>query len=263
MRRCRAALVSLFVGLLLWPMVAQAAVDRAKLLSDPGVFATFAAFSLKDGWAAEDVQARISYLKMLKSVIDQHRERVAIDVYLLQGLTERTDLLFRIHATDLRDSQSFLNDLRAGVFGRHLSERGLLQGMTKRAQYVPGFSEQMKADLAVPTEGGPRPYAIVIPIQKTAEWWALDEATRAGLMQAHTASTLPYTKTVARKLYHSTGLDDQDFITYFETARLDDFHALIRAHQQTKEFQYTRRMGHPIWLGRVVTIDELTEALAQ
>ena len=82
-------------------------------------------------------------------------------------------------------------------------------------------------------------------------------------MQEHTAAALPYHKTVKRKLYHSSGLDDLDFITYFETSKLEDFHSLILSMEKVKEYQYTRRFGHPTLLGTVTTVDEIIEILAQ
>jgi chlorite dismutase len=103
----------------------------------------------------------------------------------------------------------------------------------------------------------------VIPIRKSADWWALDQDTRAAMMKEHTEAALPYHKTVKRKLYHSTGLDDVDFITYFETSKLDDFHSLILSLEKVKEFQYTRRFGHPTWLGTAKGLDDLIEILAQ
>ena len=57
------------------------------------------------------------------------------------------------------------------------------------------------------------------------------------MMKEHTEAALPYHKTVKRKLYHSTGLDDMDFITYFETSKLEDFHSLILALEKVKEFR--------------------------
>jgi len=70
-------------------------------------------------------------------------------------------------------------------------------------------------------------------------------------------------KTVKRKLYHSSGLDDLDFITYFETSELEDFHSLILSLEKVKEFQYTRRFGHPTLLGTAKSLDEIIETLAQ
>ncbi|HEU5407228.1 MAG TPA: chlorite dismutase family protein, partial [Nitrospira sp.] len=107
------------------------------------------------------------------------------------------------------------------------------------------------------------PYAIVIPIRKSAEWWGLDQEKRAAMMQEHTAATLPYVKTVKRKLYHSSGLDEPDFIAYFETSKLEDFHSLVLSLEKVQEFRYTRRFGHPTILGTMKSLDEVVELLAQ
>ncbi len=200
---------------------------------------------------------------MLKGVVEQHREHVAIDLFLLRGLSDHADLMFRVHAAELRDTQKFLVDLQSSLFGKHLKEAGIMHGLTKKANYVPGFPDQMKADLKAASEPGSKPYVVVIPIRKSADWWALDQEKRAAMMKEHTEAALPYHKTVKRKLYHSTGLDDLDFITYFETSKLEDFHSLILSMERVKEFQYTRRFGHPTLLGTVKSLEEIIETLAQ
>ena len=247
----------------LWTPPAWSVVDREKLLKDPGVYGTFAAFRLDKEWAREPTSTRTERLAALKQVVERHREKVAIDLYLMRGLSDRADLLFRIHAAELRDTQQFLVDLQRSPIGQHLKGSGVMHGLTKKANYVPGFSDQMKADLKTASDPGPHPYVIVIPIRKNADWWALGQEPRAAMMQEHTAASLPYHPTVKRKLYHSTGLDDLDFITYFETSKLEDFHGLILSLQQVKEFQYSRRFGHPTWLGTVTSLEELTESLAK
>ena len=221
------------------------AADRDKLLSEPGVYGTFATFSLDADWGKQDQVVRIAQLTVLKGVVEQHREKIAIDLYLL------------------RDTQTFLIDLQQSQFGKHLTTSAIMHGLTKKANYVPAFPDQMKADLKVASEPGPMPYAIVIPIRKSADWWGLDQNKRAAMMQEHTEASLPYNKTVKRKLYHSTGLDDLDFITYFETSKLEDFHSLILAMEKVKEFPYNRRFGHPTLIGTVKSLDEIIEILAQ
>jgi chlorite dismutase len=254
-----AALV--LIGLVL--VSAVEAADRDKLLSEPGVYGTFAAFSLDADWWKQDQAVRIAQLTILKGVVEQHREKLVIDLYLLRGLSDHADLLFRVHAAELRDTQQFLLDLQGSLFGKHLNTAGVMHGLTKKATYVPAFPDQLKADLKTPSEPGPKPYAIVIPIRKSADWWGLDQDKRAAMMQEHTEASLPYNKTVKRKLYHSTGLDDLDFITYFETSKLEDFHSLILAMEKVKEFPYNRRFGHPTLIGTMKSLDEIIEILAQ
>ena len=239
------------------------AADRDKLLSEPGVYGTFAAFSLDTDWGKQDQAVRIAQLTVLKGVVEQHREKLAIDTYLLRGLSDHADLLFRIHATELRETQQFLLDLQGSLFGKHLKTAGVMHGLTKKPNYVPGMPDNLKAELKIPSDSGSKPYVIVIPIKKNADWWGLDQDKRAAMMQEHTEATLPYLKTVKRKLYHSSGLDDLDFITYFETSKLEDFHSLVLALEKVKEFQYNRRFGHPTLLGTVRSLDEIIEVLAQ
>lgn len=246
-----------------WVSLAQAATDREKLLTEPGVYGTFAVFALNDEWAKQDPATRIVRLASLKGVVEQHREHVAIDLYLLRGLSDQADILFRIHAAELRETQEFLVDLKSSQFGKHLKTVGIMHGLTKKPNYVPEFPDQMKADLKATSESGQKPYVIVIPIRKSAEWWGLDQEKRAAMMQEHTAVTLPYLKTVKRKLYHSSGLDDLDFITYFETSELEDFHSLVLSLEKVQEFRYTKRFGHPIILGTMKSLDEIVELLAQ
>jgi len=253
----------LWVLLGVWVSFSHAAADREKLLSEPGVYGTFVSYSLDEEWAKEGQATRIAHLTVLKGVVEQHREKVAIDLYLMRGLSDHADLMFRIHAAELRDTQKFLVDLQNSLFGKHLKPSGIMHGLTKKANYVPGFPDQMKADLKAASEPGPKPYVIVIPIRKNADWWALDQEKRAAMMKEHTEASLPYHKTVKRKLYHSSGLDDLDFITYFETSKLEDFHSLILSLEKVKEFQYTRRFGHPTLIGTAASLNEIMETLAQ
>jgi len=256
-----AGLASIVVAI--WAAPSLAAADREKLLSEPGVYGTFATFRLDEDWMKKDQATRIAHLTMFKGVVEQHREIIAIDLYLLRGLSDRADLMFGVHAAELRDTQRFLVDLQNSIFGKHLKGTGIMHGLTKKANYVPGFPDQLKAELKVASEVGPKPYAIVVPIRKSADWWGLDQEKRAAMMQEHTEATLPYLKTVKRKLYHSSGLDDLDFITYFETYKMEDFHSLILSLEKVKEFQYTRRFGHPTLIGTVTSLDEMIETLAQ
>jgi chlorite dismutase len=237
------------------------AIEKDKLLTEPGVFGTFAAYRIDLEWGRQEQPARIADLTAFRAVVEQYRAKLTIDTYLLRGLSEHADILLRVHATELKDTQQFLVDLQNSPFGRYLTSVALFHGLTKKPNYVPGFPEPLKNDLKVPSESGP--YAIVIPIRKDADWWQLPQDKRTALMQEHTEAALPYHKTVKRKLYHATGLDDFDFITYFETAKLDDFQSLILSLQKVKEAKHNRRFGNPIFVGTTSSVDQLVETLAQ
>ena len=243
-----------------WP---ARAADRDKLLTEPGVYGTFAAFQMDHDWWDLPGEARVIAVSEVKGLIDQLSNKMVIESYLLRGLSDHADFMFRVHAHALADTQQFLTSLLGTRFGRHLVSTSYLHGLTKKAAYVPGFPEQVKTDLKAPSEAGTKSYAIVIPIRKDADWWALDQETRLVLMQEHTQAALPYLNAVKRKLYHSSGLDDFDFITYFETEKLDEFHGLIRALEQVKEFRHNRRFGHPTLLGTVRPLDDILELFAR
>jgi chlorite dismutase len=85
------------------------------------------------------------------------------------------------------------------------------------------------------------------------------EEVRTLRPQEHTDPTVAYLKTVKRKLYHSSGLDDLDFITYFETAKLDDFNNLVTELLKVKENRHNQRFGEPVLLGTIRPLDEVLE----
>ena len=243
-----------------WPARAS---DRDALLTQPGVYGSFAAFQMDHDWWDLTGEARVVAVSEVKGLIEQFSNKIVIESYLLRGLSDHADFMFRVHAHALSDTQQFLTSLLGTRFGRHLVASTYLHGLTKKAAYVPGFPEPMKKDLQASSEVGTKSYAIVIPIRKDADWWALDQDARGALMQEHTQAALPYINTVKRKLYHSSGLDDFDFITYFETEKLEDFHSLIRALEQVKEFRHDRRFGHPTLLGTVRPLDDILELFAR
>ncbi|MGZ9189817.1 MAG: chlorite dismutase family protein [Nitrospira sp.] len=256
--------MTLMVALLMvttaWP---ARATDREKLLTDPGVYGTFAAFQMDHDWWDLPGDARVIAVSEAKKLIQQFSSQLVIEPYLLRGLSDHADFMFRVHAHALSDTQQFLTSLLGTRFGRHLVATSYLHGLTKKAAYVPGFPDQMKKELQSPSDVPTKSYAIVIPIRKDADWWALGQDTRLALMQEHTQAALPYLNVVKRKLYHSSGLDDFDFITYFETEKLEEFHGLIRALEQVKEYRHNQRFGHPTLLGTVRPLDDILELFAR
>src|SRR5262249_52645914 len=92
--------------------------------------------------------------------------------------------------------------------------------------------------------------AVIIPIRKSAAWWALPQDERYAHFQktkagkGHTAIGAEYVDRVYRKLYHAryaVETTDHDFITYFEFKKKHegDFKRLLGKLRDTK--------GNPEW----------------
>lgn len=134
--------------------------------------------------------------------------------------------------------------------------------MTKGLDYAPQFPHLLEQLKEGAYRGNPPRYAIVIPTRKTAEWWNLSQEVRTGLMAEHTQATLEYLTSVKRKLYHTTGLTDMDFVTYFETNDLVAFNNLVLALRQVEEDRFNERLGEPTIIGTRGSVDDILAHLA-
>lgn len=258
----RIVVVLISVAVIALAGVAGAEVDREKLLKEPGVYATFAVFKLGDQWSQMDKQAKIGAVEEAKRVFQLHADKVSVDTYLVRGLSEQADFFLRVHSKEMIHNQNFLVDLMGTSFGKVLKNTDVFNGITKALNYVPKFPDDLKAELKTsPPQGSP--YVVVVPIRKDAEWWLMPQDARTSLMQEHTGATVLYLKTVKRKLYHSSGLDDLDFITYFETAKLDDFNNLVTGLLQVRENRHNKRFGDPILLGTMRPLDEILDIMSR
>ena len=146
--------------------------------------------------------------------------------------------------------------------GKDLNNTDTFNGITKALNYVPNFPEDLKGELKTSAPQG-SPYVVVVPIRKDADWWLMPQDARTAMMKEHTDATVAYLKTVKRKLYHSSGLDDLDFITYFETPKLDDFNNLVTGLLMVKENRHNKQFGDPLLLGTARPLDEILDILAR
>lgn len=125
----------------------------------------------------------------------------------------------------------------------------LLRGITSNERYV----ERTEKDALVgKQEGLGRAHATcaaLIPIRKTATWWALTQDERRQIFEAqsrHIQIGLQYLPAVARRLHHCRDLgpyEPFDFVTWFEYAPGDQaaFEALLQALHASPEWAYVDR----------------------
>ena len=198
------------------------------------------------------------------AVLEKHKEKVIADAYLTRGFEAQSDYFLRVHSYDMAAVQNFLVDFRATRFGMYSDVTESLVGMTKALNYISkDKSPDLNAGLTATTYNGDAPrYAFMVPVKKNADWWNLTDAQRLKEIETHTLPTLVNLVNVKRKLYHSTGLDDTDFITYFETADLGAFNNLMLALAKVPENKYHVRWGSPTVLGTIQPFENVVKVLS-
>ncbi len=97
-------MVVLLMAATAWP---APAADRDKLLTDPGVYGTFAAFQMDHDWWDLPGDARVIAVSEAKKLIEQFSSQLVIESYLLRGLSDHADFMFRVHAHASRIPNSF------------------------------------------------------------------------------------------------------------------------------------------------------------
>jgi chlorite dismutase len=124
-----------------------------------------------------------------------------------------------------------------------------LQGIMSNDRYV---ERSEKVALAKRQVGMGRPEctcAALIPIRKSAAWWALTQDERRAIFEAqsqHIAIGMKYLPAVARRLHHCRDLGHDepfDFLTWFDFAPSDEaaFDDLLQALRTSPEWAYVDR----------------------
>jgi hypothetical protein len=122
-----------------------------------------------------------------------------------------------------------------------------LRGVAGHARYVER-AEKQQLDALTPPLGRPEATcAALIPVRKSAEWWALAQDERRAIFESrthHIADTLKYLPRVARRLYHARDLGEGfDFLTWFEYApeHADAFEELVAMLRTREEWSFVDR----------------------
>ncbi|MBZ0097126.1 MAG: chlorite dismutase family protein [Sulfuricella sp.] len=239
-------------------------VDRAKILTAPGVFGAFSTYTMRPDYYKLSAAERKGAAAEVMAVVDKHKEKVIVDAYLTRGYEAKSDYFLRVHAYDAAAAQAFLVDFRATRFGMYSDVTESLVGITKALNYISkDKSPDLNKGLSGATYSGDAPrFAFMIPVKKNADWWNLTDEQRLREMETHTVPTLAYLVNVKRKLYHSTGIDDTDFITYFETNDLAAFNNLLLSLAKVPENKYHVRWGNPTVMGTIQPIADVVNKLS-
>jgi len=122
-----------------------------------------------------------------------------------------------------------------------------LAGVASHVRYVEKEEKEQLAERQAPLGRKQATLAALIPIRKSAAWWALNQDERREILEAkshHISGSLKYLPEVARQLYHCRDLGEPfDFLTWFEYAPVHAtmFEELVAMLRATEEWAFVER----------------------
>ena len=122
-----------------------------------------------------------------------------------------------------------------------------LAGVVSHARYVEKAEQLLLAEKQPPLGRKVASFAALIPIRKSAAWWALGQDERRDILEArshHISASLKFLPQVARQLFHCRDLGEPfDFITWFEYAaeHATMFEELVAMLRTTEEWTFVER----------------------
>jgi chlorite dismutase len=125
----------------------------------------------------------------------------------------------------------------------------ILRGVTSNERYVTRAEKDSLVEKQAALGRSTATHAALIPIRKSATWWALTQDERRAVFEErsrHITVGLKYLPAVARRLHHCRDLGESepfDFLTLFDygkadAAAFDDMVAELRA---TEEWKFVER----------------------
>jgi chlorite dismutase len=120
---------------------------------------------------------------------------------------------------------------------RHLIDmKDALWGFTRPSQYSKARSKQ-EIDPFADTR---KPYLVIYPFSKTAEWYLMSREARQGMMNEHIRIGKQYDD-ISQLLLYCFGLQNQEFVVVYETDDLARFSDLVNELRDTEARRYTLR----------------------
>ena len=142
---------------------------------------------------------------------------------------------------------SYIDILEGSVNPSQYEATWVLHGVTSYERYVNKSEQQSLTATQPPLDLPQATCAALIPVKKSASWWALPQDERRAILEErshHVQTGMQYLPAVARRLYHCHDLGEPfDFLTWFEYAPEDAeaFEQLTLKLRATEEWHYVER----------------------
>ncbi len=157
----------------------------------------------------------------------------------------RIDRLAAVHGETLPDADRL--EVREGDFAASDGALWVLRGVTSNERYTTRGEHEALRARQEPLGRHRATRAALIPVRKSAAWWALSQDERRAVFEErsrHIAIGLDYLPAVARRLHHARELGEPfDFLTWFEYApdAANAFEELTARLRETEEWRFVER----------------------
>lgn len=124
-----------------------------------------------------------------------------------------------------------------------------LHGVTSNERYVTRPEKELLVARQAPLGRATATHAALIPIRKSAAWWAMTQDERRALFEEeshHIKIGMDYLPAIARRLHHCRDLESKepfDFLTFFDFAPGDEplFDRMLEKLCSTREWSFVDR----------------------
>ena len=199
-----------------------------------GQYVAYTFYKLDPAWRRLPVEERVAAKDAFAEVVEEWAPRFAsLRAYSTAGVRPDCDLFL----WKITDRYADLAELGAAVnatpHAGWLATPYSYLATTKASQYT-----QARRTRRIVPKGSP--YLVVYPFVKVRPWYALALADRQRAMDEHIRVGREFA-TIHNHTTYSFGLDDQEFMTAFETDNPHDFLDLMMELRNTEASQYTER----------------------
>ncbi|MCW2927689.1 MAG: hypothetical protein JWM86_1657 [Thermoleophilia bacterium] len=226
----------------------------------PRHFVSWSCFRLSQEWRRLPEHVREEHKAELAGVLESWSDRMVLTTYSGVGIRADMDLMTWRATPDLDLLQQAQTDVYATALGTYLEPAYAYTAITKGSQYTKaaeqaGFRKPRPIDVT-PSD---RRYFIVYPFVKQRRWYALPKEERGRMMRDHAMIGRRYPGVKLNTAF-SFGMDDQEFMTAFETDSVHDFVDLMMEMRESEASAYTER-DTPIFTCIKLPIREALDSL--
>jgi chlorite dismutase len=220
----------------------HSSADREPLPTEtPRHFVSYAFYKVDPAWRRLPAETREAHKQELASLLERWQERIMLRTYSTVGIRPDADFMIWRATPELELLHEQAVDLLSTELGAWLECTYLYTATTKQSQYQKdvrsaGFRKERPLDV-VPVD---RKYIIVYPFVKQRRWYSLPPEARGAAMREHAIIGRNYPGIKLNTSY-SFGIDDQEFMTAFETDSVHDFLDLMMELRSSEASTYTER----------------------